>query len=79
MWKNDLESIVNHEPCVMREPKKSFIDDQLSLSVIIPVYNEHENICKMLQELYNAIQNVNHEILICCDFDADSTFPDNNS
>lgn len=44
----------------------------ISLSIIIPVYNEKENILKTLQEIKKHI-NVSHEILIVYDFKGDTT------
>jgi dolichol-phosphate mannosyltransferase len=43
------------------------------ISVVVPVYNERENIGKCLRGLWTALANVPHEILVCYDFDADTT------
>ncbi len=46
----------------------------LQLSIIIPVYNESENILKTLNEIKKHI-HIPHEILIIYDFDGDTTLP----
>lgn len=43
-----------------------------SLSIIIPVYNEKENILKTLEEIRKNVR-VSHEILVVYDFDKDTT------
>jgi len=45
------------------------------VSVVVPVYNEAENIHPCLRRLYSALKELPHEILICYDFDADTTLP----
>jgi glycosyltransferase involved in cell wall biosynthesis len=45
------------------------------ISVVLPVYNEAENIQACLRGLWSALKDVPHEILICYDFDGDSTLP----
>lgn len=45
---------------------------KLSLSIVIPVYNEKENILQTLKEIKKHV-NVPHEILIVYDFNEDST------
>lgn len=45
------------------------------ISVVLPVYNEAENIATSLRGLWAALEGVEHEILVCYDFDADSTLP----
>ena len=47
---------------------------KLQLSIVIPVYNEKENILKTLTEIKKHIQ-MPHEILIVYDFDKDATLP----
>ena len=47
---------------------------KLQLSIIIPVYNESENILKTLSEIKKHV-SVFHEILIVYDFDKDTTVP----
>lgn len=44
------------------------------LSIVIPVYNENENILKTLEEIKKNV-HVPHEILIIYDFDKDKTIP----
>lgn len=45
------------------------------ISVVLPVYNEAENIQTCLRGLWSALKGVSHEILVCYDFDGDSTLP----
>jgi len=45
------------------------------VSIIVPVYNEGENIQICLRRIWAAMQSLPHEILICYDFDQDSTLP----
>lgn len=45
------------------------------VSVVLPVYNERENIAPCLRGLWKALAEVPHEILVCYDFDGDSTLP----
>ena len=44
------------------------------LSIVIPVYNEHANILKTLDEI-NRYVKVSHEIIVVYDFDEDTTLP----
>lgn len=43
------------------------------ISLVIPVRNEHENIGTCLGRLWDALREVDHEILICYDSDEDTT------
>jgi len=43
------------------------------ISVVVPVYNEHENIATCLRGLWAALAGVEHEILVVYDFDGDTT------
>ncbi len=45
------------------------------VSIVVPVYNEGENIQVCLRRLWAALASMPHEILICYDFDADATLP----
>lgn len=45
------------------------------ISVVLPVFNEAENIGQCLRGLWGALREMPHEILVCYDFDADSTLP----
>ncbi len=45
------------------------------ISVVLPVYNEAENIPTSLRGLWAALKDLEHEILVCYDFDADTTLP----
>ena len=45
------------------------------ISIVLPVYNEADNIAPCLRGLWDALRDLPHEILICYDFDADSTLP----
>lgn len=48
----------------------AFIPD---LDIVVPVYNESENIISFLLTLKNSIQKISYRILICYDFDEDTT------
>ncbi len=43
------------------------------ISLVVPVYNEHENIGACLRGLWSALSSTPHEILVCYDFDEDTT------
>ena len=43
------------------------------ISVVLPVYNERDNIAACLTGLWRALAQVEHEILVCYDTDEDST------
>jgi dolichol-phosphate mannosyltransferase len=45
------------------------------VSVVVPVYNEGENIQVCLRRLDAALKSLPHEILVCYDFDQDTTLP----
>lgn len=45
------------------------------VSIILPVYNEEGNIATCLRGLSRALQGLEHEILVCYDFDEDTTLP----
>lgn len=45
------------------------------ISVVLPVYNERENIAACLRGLWQALAEHEHEILVCYDFDQDDTLP----
>ncbi len=45
------------------------------ISVVVPVYNEAENIGPCLRGLWAALAAAPHEILVCYDFEGDSTLP----
>ncbi|HUR27795.1 MAG TPA: glycosyltransferase [Planctomycetota bacterium] len=45
------------------------------ISVVVPVYNEHLNIEACLRGLWKSLATLEHEILVCYDFDEDSTLP----
>ena len=45
------------------------------VSIVVPVYNEGENIQVCLRRLWAALASLPHEILVCYDFDADATLP----
>ena len=50
-------------------------DETPVLSIVIPVYNEAENITPVLRNLVNAVHATSYEVLIVYDFDADTTVP----
>lgn len=43
------------------------------ISVVLPVYNEYDNIAQCLRGLWSALSATDHEILVCYDFDEDTT------
>ncbi len=43
-------------------------------SIVVPVYNEGDNITKLLRGIESAVHG-HYELLICYDFDADNTLP----
>jgi glycosyltransferase involved in cell wall biosynthesis len=45
------------------------------ISIVLPVYNEGENIAECLRRLDRALKGVEHEILVCYDFEEDTTLP----
>ncbi|OBA76663.1 glycosyl transferase [Mycobacterium sp. 1554424.7] len=58
-----------------RKPAPSSeVGDRL-VSVVIPVYNEGENIQVCVRRLTEALADTPHELLICYDFDEDTTLP----
>jgi glycosyltransferase involved in cell wall biosynthesis len=56
------------------DPSKENAQGRL-ISVVVPVYNEAENIQSCLRRLSAALKDQPHEILVCYDFDADTTLP----
>src|SRR5438105_10033870 len=46
-----------------------------ALSIVVPVYNEAENITPVLRNLVGAVKATPYEVLIVYDFDADTTVP----
>jgi dolichol-phosphate mannosyltransferase len=54
---------------------RSGADDQPLVSVVIPVYNEGENIQLCVRRLTEALADTPHELLVCYDFDEDTTLP----
>ncbi|MBL8859202.1 MAG: glycosyltransferase [Planctomycetes bacterium] len=55
-------------------PEPNTASSQASkISVVVPVYNERENIGACLRGLWKALAEVPHEILVCYDFDEDTT------
>jgi dolichol-phosphate mannosyltransferase len=49
--------------------------DEHLISVVIPVYNEGENIQVCLRRLTEALADTPHELVVCYDFDEDTTLP----
>ena len=45
------------------------------ISIVLPVYNEANNIRPCLERLWGALKNHEHEILVCYDFEEDTTLP----
>ena len=50
----------------------------MQISIVIPVYNEGENILSTLKEISKITQFAEITILICYDFDDDNTLPSIN-
>jgi len=50
-------------------------DAPLTLSIVVPVYNEAENITPVLRNLVGAVKATPYEVLIVYDFEADTTVP----
>lgn len=44
------------------------------LSVVIPMYNEAENVEPLIQEVFDALQQISHEIIVVDDGSGDDTF-----
>ncbi|GAB7141972.1 glycosyltransferase [Mycobacterium riyadhense] len=57
-----------------RKPRSETADERL-ISVVIPVYNEGENIQVCVRRLTEALADTPHELLVCYDFDEDTTLP----
>jgi dolichol-phosphate mannosyltransferase len=57
-----------------RKPRAE-TDDERLVSVVIPVYNEGENIQVCVRRLTEALAQTPHELIVCYDFDEDSTLP----
>jgi len=51
------------------------VSDNPLLSIVVPVYNEAENITPVLRNLVGAVKTAPYEVLIVYDFDADTTVP----
>ncbi len=51
------------------------MSDNPLLSIVVPVYNEAENITPVLRNLVGAVKTAPYEVLIVYDFDADTTVP----
>ena len=45
------------------------------ISVVVPVYNEAGNIEPCLRGLWSVLEGIEHEILVCYDFEEDDTLP----
>ncbi|MCV7008506.1 glycosyltransferase [Mycobacterium gordonae] len=50
-------------------------DIERLISVVIPVYNEGENIQVCVRRLAETLADTPHELLVCYDFDEDTTLP----
>jgi len=51
------------------------VSDNPLLSIVVPVYNEAENITPVLRNLVGAVKTAPYEVLIVYDHDADTTVP----
>lgn len=49
------------------------MDDELKLSIVIPVYNEKENIGPLLEEVRSAFAGITHEVIVVDDGSTDGT------
>ncbi|MCV7098951.1 glycosyltransferase [Mycobacterium palustre] len=58
-----------------RKPGRPSEDAGRLVSVVIPVYNEGENIQACVRRLTEALKDTAHELLVCYDFDEDTTLP----
>ncbi|PJE19015.1 MAG: glycosyl transferase family 2 [Mycobacterium sp.] len=58
-----------------QKPPKAASKNEGLISVIIPVYNEGENIQACIRNLTDALGPSRHELLVCYDFDEDNTLP----
>ena len=56
-----------------RKPRTAAPADQRLVSVVIPVYNEGENIQTCVRRLAEELSDLPHELLVCYDFDEDTT------
>jgi len=45
------------------------------ISIVLPVYNEADNIAPCLRGLFAVLKDLPHEIVVVYDFDADTTLP----
>jgi dolichol-phosphate mannosyltransferase len=60
---------------LIRARKPRVETDERLVSVVIPVYNEGENIQVCVRRLTKALADTPHELLVCYDFDEDTTLP----
>lgn len=60
---------------LIRAQKAAETSYERLISVVIPVYNEGENIQLCISRLTAALADVPHELIVCYDFDEDSTLP----
>ncbi|MDD3818992.1 MAG: glycosyltransferase, partial [Actinomycetota bacterium] len=56
--------------------KKAVYDNDVDVSIVIPVYNERESISKLYEELSKTLSeiSVNYEVLLIDDGSTDGTF-----
>ena len=59
----------------MTSPEQHTHETLRMISVVLPVYNEAANIVPGLRKISAALAGHEHEILICYDFDGDTTLP----
>ncbi|QNI06763.1 glycosyltransferase [Mycobacterium kubicae] len=60
---------------LIRAQKPAEVRGGRLISVVIPVYNEGENIQVCIRRLTDALAGAPHELLVCYDFDEDTTLP----
>jgi dolichol-phosphate mannosyltransferase len=49
------------------------LEEEPLLSIIVPAYNEAENIARLLERVHRALQGINYEIVIVDDGSFDGT------
>lgn len=50
------------------------IDSRVEVCVILPTYNEKDNIILLINDIHQVLDNINHEIIVVDDQSSDGTF-----